>query len=124
MHELAVTENILAIAKRHGENAGAVKVTDIHLVIGRLSSIVDESIQFYWDLIAEGTLCEGAKLHFNRTPATLRCNACQHEYTLTGELIPCPSCGSPNIQVLTGEEFFLESIEITREEETPPKRKG
>jgi hydrogenase nickel incorporation protein HypA/HybF len=48
MHEMVVTENILNIATRHALHAGAKRVTDIHITIGQLSSIVDDSVQFYW----------------------------------------------------------------------------
>ncbi len=114
MHELTVTESVLEIACRHAVKANAVRVTDIHLMIGRLSSIVDDSVQFYWDLISRDTLCENAKLHFKRMPATMLCLDCQHQYQLAGELTPCPKCNSPRVRVLSGDEFHLESIEIER----------
>lgn len=115
MHELAVTESILNIAVRHAEQVQAKRVTDLYLVIGRLSSIVDDSVQFYWEMLTEGTLCEGSKLHFQRVPAQMACQACGHEYTLDGELTPCPSCGSPQVKVTSGDQFFLDSIEIEKD---------
>ncbi len=115
MHELSVTESVLKIACEHAKKAHATAVTDIYLVIGRLSSIVDESVQFYWDFISKDTLCEHAKLHFRREPAILLCMACQNQYELAEELTPCPKCGSAQVQVVSGDEFNLESIEIERE---------
>jgi len=58
MHELAVTEGLLEICLRHAEEARAKRVTDLYLVIGELSSIVDDSIQFYWEMISLDTLAE------------------------------------------------------------------
>ena len=115
MHELAVTESILNIAVRHAEQVQAKRVTDLYLVIGRLSSIVDDSVQFYWDMLTEGTLCEGSKLHFQRVPAQMRCLDCGNEYTLDGELIPCPACGSVKVKVASGDQFFLDSIEVEKD---------
>ncbi|HZU87054.1 MAG TPA: hydrogenase maturation nickel metallochaperone HypA [Anaerolineaceae bacterium] len=115
MHELAVSESILNIALEHARKAGASRVTDIYLVIGRLSSIVDDSIQFYWDIISaenDGALCKGATLHFNRVPARLACLNCGHEYTLDSDLTPCPQCASSRVRVIAGEEFWVESIAI------------
>ena len=116
MHELSVTESVLDIACKHAEKAQAAKVTDIYLVIGRLSSIVDDSVQFYWDVISKDTLCENAKLHFRRIQAELVCLDCSNKYELNQELMPCPACGSARVRVLTGDEFNLESIEIVKED--------
>lgn len=114
MHELSVTESVLEIACKHAEQAQAKKVTDIYLVIGKLSSIVDDSVQFYWDFISKGTICEEATLHFKRIPAEMVCLNCNHNYTLDDELTPCPQCGSARIKVVAGDEFNLESIEVQR----------
>jgi hydrogenase nickel incorporation protein HypA/HybF len=114
MHELSVTESVLEIACKHAEKAKAKKVTDIYLVIGRLSSIVDDSVHFYWNVISKDTICEDANLHFKRVPARLVCLDCQTEYTLEDELTPCPNCGSARVRILSGDEFNLESIEIER----------
>lgn len=112
MHELGVTQNILAIALRHAEEAGATRITRLSLVVGELSSIVDDSVQFYWDLIATGTLAEGATLEFRRVPAMLRCNDCLHEFGLDYETFLCPRCGSNRVAIAGGEEFYLESIDV------------
>jgi hydrogenase nickel incorporation protein HypA/HybF len=114
MHELSVTESVLEIACKHAEQAQATQVTDIYLVIGQLSSIVDDSVEFYWNIVAKDTLCENAQLHFKRLPAKLICLDCDHQYLLDADLMPCPNCGSPRIRVLSGDEFHLESIEIQR----------
>ena len=112
MHELPVTENILEIAVRHGRQANAARVKDLYLVIGQLSSIVDDSIQFYWDIISKDTICEGAKLHFERIPAQLLCLDCSHIYGFEHELTACPNCDSSRVKVTAGEEFQLQSLEI------------
>jgi len=114
MHELSITENILEISIRHGENAGAVKVTDIYLVIGSLSSIIDDSVQFYWDIVSENTMCFGAQLHFQRLPAELKCLDCDHTFLLSNQLDPCPNCGGLHIKVISGEQFYVESIAIEK----------
>jgi hydrogenase nickel incorporation protein HypA/HybF len=112
VHELAVTESILEIALRHAQQAGAARVTHLHLVIGQLSSIVDDSVQFYWDFVAKDTLAEGAQLHFERIPTQMQCEACGASYAPTEEGLACPSCGSTRVKVIAGEEFRLDSIEI------------
>lgn len=112
MHELPITENILRIALDYAERSQATQVTDLNLVIGQLASIVDDSVQFYWDIVSKGTLCEGATLHFERIAAQMGCLDCGHIYALARGLEACPQCASFHVRVQAGEEFRLESIEI------------
>lgn len=116
MHELPVTESILKMVLESAQKNQAKSVTDITLTIGSLSSIVDDSVQFYWEFVSKGTICEKAKLHINRVVATLKCLNCGTTYALIEELTPCPSCGSINIIILSGEEFQVDHIEIIKEE--------
>lgn len=116
MHELAITESILSIANQAAEENHGSKVTDIYLVIGQLSSVVDDSVQFYWDAISQGTLSEGAKLHFERRPAILHCKSCDHTYPLGEILQRCPNCQGADIYIESGEELLVEHIDILREE--------
>jgi hydrogenase nickel incorporation protein HypA/HybF len=116
MHELAITENILEIALTHAEQANATKISNIYLVIGQFSSVLDESVQFYWDIISEGTIAQGAKLQFKRIVAVLSCNDCGEQFTDSNNFFECPNCKSNQITILQGEEFFLEAIDIDKEE--------
>ncbi len=112
MHELPITQSILEIALRHAQQVQATRVTDLYLVIGRLSYVVDDSIQFYWDMIAKDTLAEGARLHFQRVPAEFLCLDCGHRYPADGETLACPDCQSVRVKVASGDEFRLDSIEV------------
>jgi hydrogenase nickel incorporation protein HypA/HybF len=112
MHELSVTESLLKISVEHAEKANARRVTDLHIVIGDLASMVDDSIQFYWDIIARGTIAEHATLHFRRVPAELQCNTCSEKYQPTDNELICPNCHGIGAKIIKGEEFFLESIDV------------
>lgn len=115
MHELMVTESLLEIAVRHAQEAGAGRITDLYLVIGELSSVIDDSVQFYWDIVSEGTLAEGATLHFRRIPAEMACQECGEIYDPKANLT-CPACASSNVHIVSGQEFYLEAIEVNSDE--------
>ena len=112
MHELAVTESILEIALRHAREKNARSITGLYLVIGQWSSIVDDSVQFYWDIISDGTIAKGAILHFQRVPVVLTCQDCGKDYQPASEEFACPNCGGTHARVKTGEEFQLEAIDV------------
>jgi hydrogenase nickel incorporation protein HypA/HybF len=112
MHELPVTEDILRIVTEHGKKAGATRVTAVHLVIGQLAGFIDDSIQFYFDILSPGTLAEGAQLQFERVPTRLRCRDCGNEFPPAELDWRCPSCGSMGGDVISGKEFYVDSIEV------------
>lgn len=117
MHELPVTQSILKIVLEYAEKAHARHVTDVHIVQGELSSMLDDSIQFYWEIIAKDTIAQHATLHFRRVPAELQCMACFQKYhPHDGELV-CPFCGSVGAKIIAGEEFFVEAIDVDTGEE-------
>ncbi len=112
MHELAVTQSMLDLALEYAGRAGAQRITRINLVVGELSGIVDDCVQFYFDFVSKGTLAEGARLVFEWQPARLRCRACGHEFALQDGNWACPVCQAQGGEIIAGREFYMESIEV------------
>jgi hydrogenase nickel incorporation protein HypA/HybF len=112
MHELPVTQGMLSIALEHATEAGAHKITAINLVIGEMSGIVDDSIQFYFDFISKGTLAEGASLNFERIPARFRCHSCNIDFSPPEGRWVCPECHEWSVDIVAGREFYVDSIEV------------
>ena len=112
MHELSITESILKIALAHAEKSNAKKITALNLVMGELATMVDDSIQFYWEIIAKDTIAEKAILNFRRVPAELQCMTCFEKYHPNGRELVCPKCGGVGAKIIAGEEFSLESIDV------------
>lgn len=115
MHELPITESILEISLRHAAKADAKRIVSVHLVIGQLASIVDDSVQFYWDIITENTIAQGAKLHFKRIPVRMYCSTCAEEYAPDPDAFECPKCGGIRNKIISGEEFYLSAIDIEKQ---------
>lgn len=116
MHELAVTQGILDVVVAAAQQAGGYPVRSIALVIGDMSSIVDDSVQFYFDILSQGTLAQGATLHVRREPAQLTCWACgAQSYAVAPFPEACTQCGSNHLHVSGGRAFSIESIEVDHE---------
>lgn len=126
MHELSITQGVLDVALDAAHKAGAERILAINLVIGDLSSIVDNSVQFYFDFLSRDTPAAGAVLHFRREAATAQCHQCGHQCAATIPLVAsCPACGSERLQITGGDQFFIESIEVNDDDtsgERDPER--
>ena len=75
MHEYPVTLEIVRMAEKTAREKGGI-VKAIHLVGGEDSGFIGESIQMYFDVISEGTLCEGALLTIQDVKPKMKCDRC------------------------------------------------
>lgn len=112
MHELSVTEGLIQVVSDEVKKKNLPKVTAITIVIGDLTSIVDESIQFYFNIMTKGTVLEDAVLQFKRIAPEFVCTACGHLFTGRSIGISCPDCGGKSIVADKGQEFYIESLEV------------
>lgn len=111
MHELAVTEGMLNLAISEATRHNSKKILSIKLKLGEYSDIVPEIVQEFFDIVSRDTIAEGAKLMVERIPVTVECLDCGITSTLERSQFACPHCGSVAIKMLTGKEFFIESLE-------------
>lgn len=112
MHEYAVTQSMLNIALEEAKRVNAKKILEIRLVIGDLSTIIDDSVQMYFDIMSEGTVAQGAKLVFNRVKAEFKCKDCGEVFIKPLKGFDCPKCGGMGMPTGVGREFYIESLEI------------
>ena len=112
MHELPITMSILSIVLEHANAAQASKVTKIDLVIGSLSGFVPECIQFQFDILKRDTIAAEAALCFHEPQSELRCRNCETTYSADDFDLRCPSCGEQKIEIISGRECHVESIEV------------
>lgn len=93
------------------DRARAAKVTRVRLEIGKLTAVLPEAIEFCFELCAEGTCAEGAKLEIVSIPGRARCRQCDGEFDLHQPWGQC-SCGSSDLDRLAGEELRIKEIEV------------
>ncbi len=112
MHELAATQRILETALSQARATGTGRIVALHLVLGQMSEMTIDSVQFYWNQISPGTMAEGANLHYRHMPVELLCLTCDRRYSPLDDVVACPACGGERIKIAAGEEFYLEAIDV------------
>ena len=117
MHELSVTQGILNFAIEEAQKREAKKITSLTVSLGSLSGIIAESVEIYFPLVAEGTIAEGARLIFHRVPASVHCLECGKTSELPDFRLRCPACTSRKVELKSGREAYIESIEIEEKNE-------
>ena len=109
MHELSIAESVVQIASRH---ANGRRVTRVWLKVGHLRQVVPSALAFGFDLVAAGTPVEGAELEMENVPATGLCRDCGAESQLKTFPLQCGACAGFDLELLSGEELFVESLEL------------
>ncbi len=109
MHELAIADSVVQISSRH---AAGRRVTKVYLKVGHLRQVVPSALAFSFELVAQGTPVEGAKLEMEEIPATGSCRACGAESRLESFPLQCGACEGFDLQILEGEELYVESLEM------------
>jgi hydrogenase nickel incorporation protein HypA/HybF len=119
MHEMGIAMQIveIAVASVPAHLKGS-PVERVNLQVGKLSAVVPDSLRFCFDVVAKGTPLEGADLNIEELPVTARCRACGHVWTIDGPAFTCPECARGDLELLSGRELDIRSIEL-RENRTP-----
>jgi hydrogenase nickel incorporation protein HypA/HybF len=119
MHELSLSGAIVNTVVKHaaGRPVGLVSMRR-----GALRQVVPDTLEFYFGFVSKGTVCEGARLEQELIPALLRCAACGREWEIDLPIFMCPDCGAGGrVEVASGEEFEVESIEVEETECIAPR---
>jgi hydrogenase nickel incorporation protein HypA/HybF len=113
MHELSLSSAIVNTVAKHADGR---RVSAVNLRVGRLRQVVPDTLEFYFEFVARDTVCEGARLEQEVIEARLRCNPCERDWEIEIPAFRCPTCGGSDVQVASGDEFEVESIEVEEAE--------
>ncbi|MCE7006827.1 hydrogenase maturation nickel metallochaperone HypA [Kibdelosporangium philippinense] len=109
MHELSIAQSIVS---QIADRLGSTRVVTVTLEIGKISGIVVSSVRFCFDLVASGTIHDGASLVVLEPVGRAICHACSEEFTTTDPIVLCPSCGTASVDVVAGRELRIKSVEV------------
>ena len=96
MHELSLTESVNNAILNLCERSGWKRVRRIVLKVGGMRKVNPELMSFAFSVVSKGTVTEGANLSILSMPIVFL----------------CPKCGSPDVELLSGLELSIDSMEV------------
>ncbi|GAB91390.1 hydrogenase maturation nickel metallochaperone HypA/HybF [Gordonia rhizosphera] len=111
MHEMAITQSVIDAVCEHSSGR---RVHEVTVEVGALCAVEPDAMSFCFSLAAEGTVAEGAVLHLVITPGRARCRRCGAEAVLHDFILLC-GCGSADLDVISGRELLIKSMEVSDE---------
>lgn len=109
MHEMALAEGILAVVLDAAEGQN---VRRVRLQVGKLQMVVLDSLQFSFQLIAEGTPAAEAVVEMEELPVRLRCKQCGQESQVEQPPFYCQHCGAFDVEVASGDQLIVAAVEL------------
>jgi hydrogenase nickel incorporation protein HypA/HybF len=112
-----IVENVL----REARARNAKEVSEVHLVIGKLTFLGTEQVRFSYKVLTEGTMMEDSKLFIETKDGVVKCGSCGYEGSFNYEDDPmyhvpiptlqCPKC-SGTVDIIGGRECLIKSIKL------------
>ena len=123
MHEASLAEGLLKIAVQSIEDYNtahpgepACCIASLRLGLGLLSCVEIETFKGCFELLAEGTVAEGARLDMQIQPLDCRCEDCGATFALTKRHFACPQCGGDRLTFTGGHGLVLLSLEAGKKD--------
>jgi hydrogenase nickel incorporation protein HypA/HybF len=108
MHEMAITERVVAAVSERIGSEHAVRVV---LEIGQLSGVVPDALRFCFEICAKETPLEGALLEIREIAGRAHCGVCGADIALDFPVGTC-ACGSPELAIVSGRELRIKEVEV------------
>jgi hydrogenase nickel incorporation protein HypA/HybF len=119
MHELPILRSIVGVASKYAESAGASRVVAINLEIGELRDLDEAWMQRYFRFVSAGTIAADATLRVRRSRALFLCRPCGSTFGFdlrSADGVACPACSGAQVELTTGNELRIESIDVAEEQ--------
>ena len=112
MHELSIALGIVKIAEDETAKAKAEKVTKIELIVGVLSGVEIDSLEFVWSSAVKDSVLEKAELKITKVLGKGKCADCNTEFEMENIYDVCPKCSSNFKGILQGKELRVKALEV------------
>lgn len=112
MHEMSIALSIVETIETKAREEGAESISGIDLVVGKLAGIQPDSLRFCFSAAAKGTLAESALLQIEEPEGVGKCMECGEKFPVSFYYAECPECRSLRIEIVSGEEFRIQTITI------------
>lgn len=109
MHELSLCN---AIADTVTAHAAGRPVTCVRVRIGAYRQVVPDTLAFCWEMQVAGSDLAQCELELETVPAVVTCRTCGADTTLDFPILLCGACDGADVELVMGEEFQIESIDV------------
>ena len=115
MHEIGIVRQMLRTVTDFAAEEGIDDIREVIVDCGELSLVVPEYLEEIYPTVVPGSILDHAKLTINLVPGMAECNECDEIFNVIEYKGYCPSCGSFDKTVLSGQDFSIREIVVPDE---------
>ena len=125
MHEVSVVSDIVSAILKELENYNVERVEEVVLVVGEMTSLGDEQLEFAYEIVTKETKLEGSKLIIEHEKIRVKCKECDYEGEVrmlesdygehTIPILSCPKCNG-KVRVIAGQTCKVRNLKIVEAE--------
>ena len=112
MHELSLAQSIIDLVEEQRAGERFARVRTIRVSIGQLSNVDPRALEFGFEVVARGTVAEGASLAIDRPPGRAYCTDCSATVEIATRTDACPTCAGHRWVAVGGEELRVIDLEV------------
>jgi hydrogenase nickel incorporation protein HypA/HybF len=113
MHEFSIAQNLVRRLEQVLPSKTDQEVRAVTLRLGELAGISPQSLALGFEMASRGTPLHGAMLIIEPVAAVYRCGGCGAEFPSKRGYIPCPTCRSFDVELLSGDELYVAEMETS-----------
>jgi len=112
MHEMSICERIVQVLEEQARTHCYQRVKKVWLEIGPLAGVELEALRFSFEVVARGTLTEGAGLEIIQPPGEAWCLTCDKLVAIRERFDSCPECGGYRLRVTSGDQLRIKELQV------------
>lgn len=112
MHELGIAKDLIDIVLLKAKENNLKKITKISVKIGEAADIEEDFLKHSMlEHLLSDTVAEGCHLEISKEDLKAKCKKCSARFLPTKMIFDCPICHSKEIEILSGKDVYVSSIE-------------
>jgi len=122
MHEVSIVSNLVKSIISELENHNFSKVNSVTVVIGDMTNLGKDQMEFAYEVVTRDTILEGSEIIVMNEPIEVECVECKYvglvktikfdeDYGHSVPILACPECNS-KVTIIKGESCRIESIDV------------
>ncbi|MDR0524053.1 MAG: hydrogenase maturation nickel metallochaperone HypA [Candidatus Methanoplasma sp.] len=125
VHEVAVVSDLVSSVLRELEGRSVTRVLETTVVVGRLTNLGRDQMEFAYEIVSRGTPLEGSRISIEEEPVRLECGSCGYDGPASDAdwgmgadhavpVLSCPACGGA-VRVASGRSCYVKCVDIEEE---------